>query len=110
MWPLTKIVTPKLHIFVCGDPEDNYCGILQFGTSIARAWMSRWEVGRGTQGRSFKSYDITQSPQMFTIMMYSKLKRIVALHGHEAPQKADLWFGHSKQSVVTFECSYGLSQ
>ena len=63
--------------------------------------MSRWEVGRGTQGRSFKSYDITQSPQMFTIIMYSKLKRIVVLHGHEAPQQADLWFGHSKHSVVT---------
>ena len=89
-----------MHISVCGDPEDNYCGILQFGTSIARAWMSRWEVGRGTQGRSFKSYDITQSPQMFTIIMYSKLKRIVVLHGHEALQKSrPLWFGRSKHNV-----------
>ena len=58
--------------------------LLRFGTSIARVWMSRWEVGRGTQGRSFKSYDITQCLQMVTIIMYSKLKRTVVLHGREA--------------------------
>ena len=35
----------------------------------------------------------------------------MVLHGHEALQKeADLWFGHSKRSVVTLEYSYELAE